>query len=277
MDFDFFLPLIIGVAAGALIGIVLYSVIHRKSDEQKIGSAKTRAKQILEEAARNAETRKKESLIQAKEEILREKNEAENELRERRKEISRQEHRLAQKEETLDAKTEALERRDVALQGKIKENDQLRVEIQQKIQDEIKVLEKLSGYTSAEAKDELLHRVEGSIAHETALKISEYEARFKEEADEKAKNILSLAIQRCAADHVSEVAISVVALPNEEIKGKIIGREGRNIRAIETLTGVELIIDDTPEVITISGFDPIRRETARIALEKLIEIGRAHV
>ena len=267
---------LIGAAAGALVGVVFYAIIRRKIDENAIGSAKTQAKQLLEEAARGAETRKKEALIQAKEEILREKNEAENELRERRKEVARQENRIAQKEETLDQKTAALERRDLALQEKMKAADDLRVEIQKKIEDEVRVLERISGFTVQEAKDELLTRMESQIAHETALKISEYEARFREEADEKAKNILSLAIQRCSADHVSEVAISVVGLPNEEIKGKIIGREGRNIRAIETLTGVELIIDDTPEVITISGFDSVRREIARIALEKLIADGRIH-
>ncbi len=275
MNFDL-ISLLIGIAGGAVIGILIYTVISRRNDENKIGSAKAQAKMILEEAGRTAETRKKESLIQAKEEILRAKNDADNEIRERRKEISRQEHRLAQKEESIDAKTEALEKHESTLQEKMKAADELRLEIQKKIDEEIVVLEKLSGYTSSEAKDELLARVEGAIAHETALKIAEYESRFREESDEKARNILSVAIQRCAADHVSEVAISTVSLPNEEIKGKIIGREGRNIRTIETLTGVELIIDDTPEVITISGFDPIRRETARIALEKLIQDGRIH-
>ncbi len=275
MNFDL-ISLLIGIVGGAVIGVLVYTVICRRNDENKIGSAKAQAKMILEEAGRTAETRKKESLIQAKEEILRAKNDADNEIRERRKEISRQEHRLAQKEESIDAKTEALEKHEAALQDKMKAADELRLEIQKKIDEETVVLEKLSGYTSSEAKDELLSRVEGAIAHETALKIAEYESRFREESDEKARNILSVAIQRCAADHVSEVAISTVSLPNEEIKGKIIGREGRNIRTIETLTGVELIIDDTPEVITISGFDPIRRETARIALEKLIADGRIH-
>ncbi len=267
----------IGTAVvSAVLALVAYSVIQRKIGEKAIGNAKAQAKQILEEAAKSADSRKKEALIQAKEEILRDKNEADNEIRERRKEITRQEHRIAQKEETLDAKTEALEKRDAALKEKQNEAEALRQEIAQKMEEEIKVLERIARFTADEAKDELLRRTEGMIAHETALKIAEYETRFREEADDRAKNILSLAIQRCAADHVSEVAISVVNLPNEEIKGKIIGREGRNIRAIETLTGVELIIDDTPEVITISGFDPIRRETARIALEKLIADGRIH-
>ncbi len=275
MNFDI-VSLIIGIVGGAVVALAVYTVWQRKAGEKAIGTAKTQAKMILEEASKSAESRKKEALIQAKEEILRDKNDAENEIRERRKEITRQEHRIAQKEELLDTKTEALERRDAALQEKQREAEALRLTIQEKVDEEVKVLERISCYTAEQAKDELLRRTEDTIQHETARKIAEYDARFREEADERAKNILSLAIQRCAADHVSEIAISVVSLPNEEIKGKIIGREGRNIRAIETLTGVELIIDDTPEVITISGFDPVRREVARIALEKLIADGRIH-
>ncbi len=277
MEWYFVLLIALGaIAISAVVTAFVCAALQRKSDENALTSAKSQARMILEEARKSAESRKKEALLQIKEEILRDKNEAENEIRERRKEISRQEHRLVQKEENLDAKTEALERKNAALLEKEKEADRLRSEIEAQRDEEIRVLERLSLYSQEEAKEELLHRVEDLIAHETAMKISEYESRFREEADEKAKNLLSLAIQRCAADHVSEIAISVVSLPNEEIKGKIIGREGRNIRAIETLTGVELIIDDTPEVITISGFDPVRREIARIALEKLIADGRIH-
>ena len=201
---------------------------------------------------------------------------AENELKERRKEVSRQERRIAQKEESIDAKMANLEQKENALGEKQKKLDDLKTEAEETVRRQVATLEKISGLTTEEAKDMLLSRAEGEIAHETALKIAEYEARYKEEADARAKDILSLAIQRCAADHVSEIAISVVPLPNEEMKGRIIGREGRNIRTIETMTGVELIIDDTPEVITISGFDPIRREVARLALEKLISDGRIH-
>ncbi len=276
---EWYFVLLIALAAvivSAVVTAFVSAAMQRKSDENALTSAKAQARQILDEARKSAESRKKEALLQVKEEILRDKNEAENEIRERRKEISRQEHRLVQKEENLDAKTEALERKTAALVEKEKEADRVRAEIEAQREEELRVLERLSHYSQEEAKEELLHRVEDLIAHETAMKISEYEARFREEADEKAKDLLSHAIQRCAADHVSEIAISVVSLPNEEIKGKIIGREGRNIRAIETLTGVELIIDDTPEVITISGFDPVRREIARIALEKLIADGRIH-
>ncbi|MBR5044461.1 MAG: ribonuclease Y, partial [Clostridia bacterium] len=238
--------------------------------------AQAEAKQILEDAIRTAESRKKESLLEAKEETIRLKNDADNEIKERRREISRQEHRLAQKEENLDGKLEKMEKKEAALQQKYKEAEDKIAEISALKETETAKLEKISGMTSDEAKRELLDKLSGELQHETALKISEYEAQFREEADAKAKDILSLAIQRCAADHVSEVAISVVSLPNEDMKGRIIGREGRNIRTIETLTGVELIIDDTPEVITISGFDPVRREIARLALEKLIADGRIH-
>ena len=267
--------ILVAVAGLAVGGLATYLFL-KKSGKAKLASAQAEAKQILESAIRAAETRKKESLLEAKEETIRLKNDADNEIKERRREISRQEHRLAQKEENLDGKLERMEKREVALQQKYKEAEDKIAEIAALKETETVKLEKISGMTSDEAKRELLDKLSGELQHETALKLSEYEAQFREEADAKAKDILSLAIQRCAADHVSEVAISVVSLPNEDMKGRIIGREGRNIRTIETLTGVELIIDDTPEVITISGFDPVRREIARLALEKLIADGRIH-
>ena len=266
----------IGAAVGLLIGLLIGNLLRKKVAEKAIGSAEEQAKKIVNDAMHEAEAKKKEALLEAKEEILTAKNETENELKERRKEVSRQERRIAQKEEHIDAKTAALDQKEAALVERQKQTDDLKAEIEETLRKEVLALEKISGITSEEAKEMLLARAESEIAHETALKLSEYEARFKEEADNKARDILSLAIQRCAADHVSEVAISVVSLPNEEMKGRIIGREGRNIRTIETMTGVELIIDDTPEVITISGFDPIRREVARLALEKLISDGRIH-
>ena len=267
---------VVCAALGLIIGIVLGILIRKKVAESKIGSATLQANRILEEAIRNADARKKEALIEAKEEILRSKSEADADIKERRREVSRQERRIAQKEESLDKKIEGLEKKEADLHTKQEEAEALKAKIREALDEQLSRLEKISGMTSEEAKRELLTKLDGELSHETALKIAEYEAQFREDADAKAKDILSLAIQRCAADHVSEVAISVVTLPNEEMKGRIIGREGRNIRTIETLTGVELIIDDTPEVITISGFDPIRRETARLALEKLISDGRIH-
>ena len=267
---------VVCAALGLIIGIVLGILIRKKVAESKIGSATLQANRILEEAIRNADARKKEALIEAKEEILRSKSEADADIKERRREVSRQERRIAQKEESLDKKIEGLEKKEADLHTKQEEAEALKAKIREALDEQLSRLEKISGMTSEEAKRELLTKLDGELSHETALKIAEYEAQFREDADAKAKDILSLAIQRCAADHVSEVAISVVTLPNEEMKGRIIGREGRNIRTIETLTGVELIIDDTPEVITISGFDPVRRETARLALEKLISDGRIH-
>ncbi len=264
------------VAVALLVGIAIGYLVRRFMAKRKLGTAEKQATQMLEEAIKQAETRKKESLLEAKEEILRQKNEAEEELKERRKEVARQERRIAQKEEAIDHKVEVLERKEAALAERMAEVEALKASVAAELERQLKELERIAGMTSEEAKAEVVARKASEIAHETARKISEFEERFKEEADEKAKEILSLAIQRCAADHVSESAISVVALPSEDMKGRIIGREGRNIRTIETLTGVELIIDDTPEVITISGFDPVRREIARIALEKLISDGRIH-
>jgi len=266
----------IGLISGLVIGAFAGFIWRKKVAEAKIGSAEKQATELLEDAIKKAETRKKETLIEAKEEIIAARNEAENELKERRKEVSRLERRIQQKEELLDRKTEAMEKKEQTLQTRQKEADDLKDRIQVALDEQLAKLEKIAGMTREEAKAEIMARLDSEIAHETALKLSAYESQFREDAEAKARDILSQVIQRCAADHVSEVAISVVALPNEEMKGRIIGREGRNIRTIETLTGVELIIDDTPEVITISGFDPVRREVARLALEKLISDGRIH-
>ena len=265
------------IGAGALIvGTAIGYMIRKGIAEAKLGSAEQQAKRMLDDAMKNAESVRKESVLSAKEEIFQMKKEADFDIKERRKEVSRLERRIAQKEETLDAKLEGLEKKEETLSEKFKEVDAIKAETSETLKKQIASLEKIAGLTSEEAKAELVARLDSEMRHETALKIAEYDARFREEADAKAKEILSLAIQRCAADHVSEVAISTVQIPGDEMKGRIIGREGRNIRTIENLTGVELIIDDTPDVITVSGFDPVRREVARIALEKLISDGRIH-
>ena len=265
------------IALGTLLaGVALGYLWRRKISEAKIGSAEAQAMQIVNEAMKTAETRKKEALLEAKEEIIRQKNETEAELKDRRREVTHQEHRIAQKEEAIDRKVEALEKKEAALADKIAAADAKQQELDARLAEQTAALERIAGMSAEEAKNELLARKTSEIEHETAKKLSAFEEQFKEDADDKAREILSLAIQRCAADHVSESAISVVALPSEDMKGRIIGREGRTIRTIETLTGVELIIDDTPEVITISGFDPVRREIARLALEKLIADGRIH-
>ncbi len=268
--------LIIGIAAGIIVGFAAGFLIRKSVAEKKIGSAEVQARRILEDAIKNAESAKKESIISAKEEIFQMKKEADFDLKERRKEVSRLERRVTQKEETLDAKLDGLEKKEAALSEKHAEADAVRARVEQALEAQLAVLEKTAGLTREEAKAELVSRLDSEMQHETALKIAQYEERFKDEADTRARDILSLAIQRFAADHVSEVAISVVQIPSDEMKGRIIGREGRNIRTIENLTGVELIIDDTPDVITVSGFDPIRREVARIALEKLVGDGRIH-
>lgn len=267
------------VVAGVVFGLIFYRVGYKRRQEKaesEIGSAEEEAKRIREEGAKQAETQKKEALLSAKEEILRQRNEAEKELKERRSEISRMERRLTQKEENLDKKAENLERKNEQLDKKLKENDEIRGQIEELRAKEMVILEQISGVSAEEAKEELISRVESEVKHELAQRLLELETQFKEEADAKAKNIISLAIQRCAADHVAETTVSVVSLPNEDMKGRIIGREGRNIQMLEKLTGVELIIDDTPEAITLSGFDPVRREVARITLEKLISDGRIH-
>ena len=266
----------IGVAVGALVGIIMGYIIRKKSAEKRIGSAEQQARKLLEDAMHNAESKRKEMMLEAKEKILADKNELESEIKERRSELSRQEQRLNNKEENLDKKVDALEKKEELLNKKIKENDELTEKVKAVREEQLKLLEKISGYSVEEARALLIKNLEDEVRHEQAQKLMELEAEWKDEADKKAKDILSLAIARCASDHVSEATISVVQIPNDDMKGRIIGREGRNVRAIENLTGVELIIDDTPEVITISGFDPVRRETARIALEKLISDGRIH-
>ncbi len=276
---DWLIYLLVGAAAivvGILIGMPIGSARRKKIAEAEIGSAEEQAKKILEDAFKTAEQKKKEALINAKDEIFELRKETEDELKERRKEVARNERRISQKEESLDAKLESVQKKEDMLQRKNKEAEELEERIKETLNSHIAMLETIAGYSQEKAKEELLHRMETEIRHDMAVRMAALDSEFKETADEKARNILSLAIQRCAADHISEVAISVVNLPGDEMKGRIIGREGRNIRTIETLTGVDLIIDDTPEVITISGFDPVRREVARIALEKLIADGRIH-
>ena len=272
---QWYIAAIIG-AACAVVGTIVGIIIRRAIAEKQIGSAEQQAKKLLEDAIKAAETKRKEYLLDAKDEIQKSRNELEREVKERRAELTRQETRLANKEDNLDKKAEAIEKKEEALAKKVKEADEVKEKIDQLHESQLKLLEKISGYSAEEARAMLIKNLEDDVKHEQAQKLMELEAEFKEEADMKAKNIISLAIAKCAADHVSEATISVVALPNDEMKGRIIGREGRNVRAIENLTGVELIIDDTPEAITISGFDPVRRETARIAIEKLISDGRIH-
>ena len=263
---------VISIAVGVFGGMIL----RKKIAEGKIGSAEEEAKRIVLDGEKQAETKKKEALIEAKEEILRQRNESEREIKERRSEISKTERRLVQKEENLDRKSENLEKKNEQLDRKLKDVDAIRAQAEETLAKQLTVLEEISGLSISEAKEQLIEKVESQVKHELAQRLDELETQFKEESETKARNILSLAIQRCAADHVAEATISSVALPSEEIKGRIIGREGRNIQKIETLTGVELIIDDTPEAKTISGFDPVRREVARGALEKLISDGRIH-
>ena len=272
-------PIIAAIISGVVcLGAgFLFGVVYRKKvGEAEIGSAEEQARKILEDGIKTAETKKKEALLEAKEEILQTKNEFELELKERRAELTRQERRAQSKEEALDRKTEALEKKDEALAKKLKEATELNEEIEKVKAEQFETLQKIAGMTADEAVAKLVSQLESEIKHEQAQKITELEAQFKEDAEDKAREIISLAVQRCAADHVSEITVSTVALPSEEMKGRIIGREGRNIRTIETLTGVDLIIDDTPEAITVSSFDPVRREIARLALEKLISDGRIH-
>lgn len=244
--------------------------------ESKVGSAEEKAREIIDEALKTAETKKREALLEAKEESLRTKNELDKEIKERRAELQRYEKRVTTKEETLERKTDALEKKEYRLSSKEAEVDRIRSQVEELHTKRLQELEKISGLTSEQAKDYLLKTVEDEVKHETAMLIKELENKAKEEADKKAKEYVVTAIQKCAADHVAETTISVVQLPNDEMKGRIIGREGRNIRTLETLTGVDLIIDDTPEAVILSAFDPIRREVARIALEKLIVDGRIH-
>ena len=273
------MPYIICGVVALLLAIIAFfagSAYRRKSAEKTIGSAETEAKRILSDAIKTAETRKKETLIEAKEEIHRQRQETENDLRERRKEVQRQENRIQQKEESLDRKMDNLEAKEEKLAERAKEIDAKMEECEQLKRSQMDMLEKISGLSKEQAKTQLLDMLEGDLTHEKAVKIMEYEQQTRDDADRLAREIIGHAIQRCAADHSSEATVSVVALPNDEMKGRIIGREGRNIRAIENATGVDLIIDDTPEAITISSFEPIRREIARVTLEKLITDGRIH-
>ena len=266
---------VVAVLAFVLGGLFGYQR-RRATAEREIGSAEEEAKRIVNEAYKSAESKKREALVEAKEEILKARNEYEREEKERRADLQKQERRLQQKEENLDRKTENMERKEEHLSNRLAKLEATQAEAEEIKQSQMEVLERISGFTAEEAKKYLLDQLEADVTHESAMKIKEIEARFKDEADTKAREIISLAIQRCAADHVAEATVSVVPLPNDEMKGRIIGREGRNIRTLETLTGVDLIIDDTPEAITVSCFDPVRREIARLALEKLILDGRIH-
>lgn len=273
------IEIIISVLAAALLGVVGFfaGISYRKRvSEREIGSAEQEATRLINEAIRSGESRKKELLLEAKDEIHKSRTEHERDVKERRAELSKQERRLQQKEETLDKKAEAFERKEEEYARRMAEVADAKAEAEAIRKQHIATLEKLSGLTQEQAKTYLLETVETEVRHETAMKIKEIEQQLKDEADEKARDILSIAIQRCAADHAAEATVSVVPLPTDEMKGRIIGREGRNIRTLETITGVDLIIDDTPEAITVSSFDPVRREIARLALEKLIVDGRIH-
>ena len=267
---------VIAFVAAAIIFFPLGISYRKKVSEKEISSAEEEARRIINEAIKSSESKKREALLEAKEEILRARSEYEKEEKSRRADLQKQERRLQQKEESLDRKTENIERKEEALAQKHAQADQEQEEIQGIKRAQTEMLERISGFTAEEAKNYLIAQVESQVTHEAAMKIKEIEQRAKEEADQKAREIVATAIQRCAADHVAEVTVSVVPLPNDEMKGRIIGREGRNIRTIETLTGVDLIIDDTPEAITVSCFEPVRREVARVALEKLIADGRIH-
>ena len=275
---------ILWIAVAAVISAVVFGVLgfvlggmHRKRvAEAEIGSANEEALRIVNQAVQTAESKKKEAILEAKDEIHKLRSEADRELRERRSEVQRQERRLIQKEETLDKKTENIEKKEELLASKIKAADERMEEVERLKRSELEILEKVSGYTKEQAKALLMEQLDESLTHEKAVKILDFEQRTRDESQELAREIISTAIQRCAADHAAEATVSVVTLPNDEMKGRIIGREGRNIRTLETITGVDLIIDDTPEAITVSSFDPVRREIARQTLEKLIQDGRIH-
>ena len=272
------LCLILSIAAVVLCAVFFAAgVLYRKKvAEKQIGSAEEEARRIINGAIKGGESKKREMLLEAKEEIHKSRSEYEQEVKERRAEVSKQERRLQQKEEALDKKVNLHEKKEDELAKKIAAIDKKQEEVDSLKRSQMEVLEKISGLTQDEAKAYILKDVEDDVRHETAMKIKEIETQMKEEADQTAREIIATAIQRCAADHAAETTVSVVPLPNDEMKGRIIGREGRNIRTLETITGVDLIIDDTPEAITVSSFDPVRREVARLALEKLIADGRIH-
>ncbi len=267
---------VIAFVVALIIGFLSGVVYRKRVAEKEISSAEDEAKRLVNEAIRSAENKKREAMVEAREEILTERNEYEREVKERRADLQKQERRLQQKEENLDHKLEVMEKKEEAYAQKLALVQEQGAKADELVAEQTAVLEKLSGLTAEEAKEYLITRLETEVTHEAAMKVKEIEAQYKDEADSRAREIISLAIQRCAADHVAEVTVSVVPLPNDEMKGRIIGREGRNIRTLETLTGVDLIIDDTPEAITVSCFDPVRREIARLALEKLILDGRIH-
>ena len=268
--------LLVAIVVTALLTKTISIKRYQESENQKLNNAEDKARQIIDEAVKTAETKKREALLEAKEEAIKNKNEIERESKERRAEIQRYEKRVLSKEEALDKKSESLEKKESKLNAKDADLDRLKKELETIKNSHLRELEKISGLTSEQAKEYLLKSVEEDVKHEAAVLVKELENKAKEEADKKAKDYVVTAIQRCAADHVAETTISVVQLPNEEMKGRIIGREGRNIRTLETLTGVNLIIDDTPEAVVLSAFDGVRREVARIALEKLIVDGRIH-
>ena len=267
---------IVIIVAAAAIAFILGVVYRKKVAEREIASAEDEAKRIINESIKSAESKKREALVEAKEEIHKARSEYEREEKARRAELQKQERRLQQKEETLDRKVDAVEKKNDTLNSKIAAAEAQQKEIALVKKSQLEMLEKISGFSVEEAKAYLIANIRDDVTHEMAMKVKEVEAQYKDEADERAREIIATAIQRCAADHASEITVSVVPLPNDEMKGRIIGREGRNIRSIETLTGCDLIIDDTPETITVSSFDPVRREVARLALEKLIQDGRIH-
>ena len=267
---------VIAIIAAVLITAKVTTNRLKKNAEGTIGNAEEKAREIIDEALKTAENKKRESLLEVKEESIRTKNELDKEIKERRAEAQRYERRVQQKEENIDKKADAIEKREASLASREESLNRMKEEVSRLNEQRVQELERISGLTSEQAKDYLLKIVEDEVKHESAVMIKEMESRAKEEADKKAKEYVVNAIQRCAADHVSETTISVVQLPNDEMKGRIIGREGRNIRTLETMTGVDLIIDDTPEAVILSGFDPVRREVARIALERLIVDGRIH-
>ena len=272
---DILIPVIVAIVVGFVAFIAGF--LYRKSvGEKQIGSAELEATRIVNEAIKTADTKKKEAMLEAREVLHKERTEQEKELRERRSEIKSQENRLMQREENLDKRSNNLEKKEEILQNKTAAVEKLQAEVEDIKRAQLTMLEKVSGYSIETAKHELFSALESELTHELANKVSQFEERFKEEADEKAKNVIAAAIQRCAADYVTEATVSTIALPSDEMKGRIIGREGRNIRALENITGVDIIIDDTPETITLSSFNPIRREIARMTVEKLIGDGRIH-